>query len=112
MELHEQSAKVGLKRNQGKTKVMLSKLTPKTNIQVDDKNLENVDNYLCFGLLFSIDNIEIEIRRRSSSAWSKFGELSRYLQQTKFPLTLMNKIFPQCFIPTFTYGAETGTITK
>ena len=37
MELHEQSGKVGLKMNQGKTKVMLSKLTPTTNIQIDDK---------------------------------------------------------------------------
>jgi len=63
MELHEQNAKVGLKMNQGKTKVMLSKLTPKTNIQIDDKSLENVDSYLYLGQLFSIDNnIEIEIR--------------------------------------------------
>ena len=39
-------------------------------------------------------------------AWSKFGKLSKYLQDTKFPLCLKKKIFTQCVLPTLLYAAE------
>ena len=65
------------------------------------------------GQLFSLDeDLTTEIKRRISSAWSKFGRLSRYLQDVKFPLTLKRKIFNQCVMPVLLYGAETRTTTK
>jgi len=65
------------------------------------------------GQLFSLDeDSTTEIKRRISSAWSKFGRLSRYVQDVKFPFTLKRKILNQCVMPVLLYGAETWTTTK
>jgi len=45
-------------------------------------------------------------------AWSKFGKMSEYLQDEKFPLSLKKKIFTQCVIQTLLYAAETWATTK
>ena len=55
---------------------------------------------------------EIEIKRRISYAWNKFGKRSRYLLDQRYPLALKKKIFQQCVVPVFMYGSETWTVTK
>ena len=113
-DLHQHSLNVGLRMNKEKTKIMTSKLENSTaTIEVDGHPLEGVKSYVYLGQLFSLDeDSTTEIKRKISSAWSKFGRLSRYLQDVKFPFTLKGKIFNPCVMPVFLYGAETWTTTK
>jgi len=95
--------------NKEKTKIMTSKFEDSTaTIEVDGHSLENVKSYVYLRQLFSLDeDSTTEIKRRTSRARSKFGRLSRYSQDVKFPFTLKKKIFNQCVMPVFLYGAET-----
>ena len=81
--------------NKSKTKVMFNNLKLPADIKIDGQTLEHVNNYVYLGQLFSINtDSEIKIKRRISYAWSKFGKLSRYLQDQRYPLALKKKNFP------------------
>jgi len=113
-QLQTESHKIGLKMNKSKTETMfsnLSHISPK--IYVDKEELETVAHYIYLGEMIHMQGSqENEIKRRITMAWSKFGKMSEYLQDEKFPLSLKKKIFTQCVIPTLLYEAETWATTK
>jgi len=61
---------------------------------ITNEPLEMVDHYVYLGqLLHTEGSQQREMKGRNSMTWSKFGKLSKYLQDKKFPPALKKKIF-------------------
>ena len=108
-ELKIRSGEVGLKMNFSKTKVM-------TNIP-DAQNhqlpVEVVEHYIYLGHKIALgnENQTAEIDRRISQAWTAFGS-NKQIMRGKLPIKLKAKVFEQCILPVFVYGAETISLTQ
>lgn len=107
-QLQEKSLEVGLKMNSNKTKIMTTLDTE--NIQLP---VEKVTDYIYLGHKITLgrENQTSEIERRITQAWVAFGKLNTTFR-SQIPNSLKKKVFDQCVLPVFTYGAETLTLTK
>jgi len=112
-ELNTKSKEIGLKMNLKKTQVMLNDLADiGEDITLDGEPLEQVDRYIYLGQLITMDsNKDAEIRRRISLGWQAFGRASSIFK-SNMPMCQKRKVYNQCILPTFTYGAETWNLTK
>ena len=99
-QMHPESHRIELKMNKAKTKTMFSNIAQAPKIEVENEELETVQRYIYLGQMIQNNGSqEKELKRRVMMAWSKFGKLSKYLQDTKLPLCLKKKIFTQCVLP-------------
>ena len=73
-DLNRESLKVGLKMHKGKTRVMFNDKAQCRVIRVDNKALEEVEEYNYLGQVLKLtrDN-EHEIKRRITFGWKAFG---------------------------------------
>ena len=112
-ELNIKSKDIGLKMNLKKTQVMINNLAdPGEDITLEGTPLEKVEKYIYLGQIISMNsNKENEIKRRISLGWQAFGRASSIFK-SKIPISLKNKVYNQCILPTITYGAETWNLTK
>ena len=111
-QLCAESAKVGLKMNMNKTKIMNNKLCPLNNINVNGEVLQKVENYIYLGHQINCDNNNIlEINRRIGLGWAIFGK-HREIFKSNMPISLKTKLYNQVILPVITYGSETWTLTK
>ena len=111
-ELNEQSAKLGMKINMKKTKVMFNKYAQQLPVHVNGEIVEKVDNYVYLGQLVTMQNDKAaEIKRRIIARWIAFNK-HRYIMKSQLPMCLKRKVFNQCVLTTMTYGSQTWAITK
>ena len=110
--LNREILKVGLKMHKGKTRVIFNDKAQQRIIRVDNKNLEEVEeyNYLGQNLKLTRDN-EHEIKRRITLGWKAFGRQSEIMKGS-FPICIKRKVYNQCVLPTVIYGSETWKPTK
>ncbi|XP_060530472.1 uncharacterized protein LOC132704478 [Cylas formicarius] len=114
LELDQNSKKIGLKMNIGKTKYMTNdNITQETRIEIDNKKIEHTESYVYLGQKIEVskNNLKAELPRRISLAWTAFGRL-REVFCSGLPNTLKAQIFDQYVLPTLTYGTETWAINK
>jgi len=81
------------------------------SIQIEHEDIETVEQYVYLSQLVHMNRTQKkELKRQKIRTWSKFGKLSKYLQDPAFPLTL--KKFLQCVVPTLLYASERWATTK
>lgn len=107
--LRMESGKIGLKMNVSKTKIMTD--MPSANNL--DLPVDTVDDYVYLGhkITLGFKNQTAEVERRIAQAWAAFGA-NKLIFKGKLPLRHKVRVFEQCVIPVFTYGAETMSLTK
>ena len=111
-QLSDASAKVGLKMNLAKTKIVLNKFVEMEDVIVDGNKIEVVEEYIYLGQLQSGNkNMFGEINRRTKMGWSAFGKLNSIFK-SNMPLCLKRKVFDQCILPVITYGCETWSLNS
>ena len=75
-DIHETSKPVGLNMHLGKTKVMCNPAVNKTDININGRKIEEVDNYIYLGQMVTKDHDqEEELRCRIGLGWTAFGKL-------------------------------------
>ena len=75
-DIQETSKLVGLNMHLGKTKVMCNPAVNKTDININRRKIEEVDNYIYLGQMVTIDHDqEQELRHRIGLGWTAFGKL-------------------------------------
>ena len=102
--IQETAAKVGLKINRDKTKILL------VNYELNDQppkaldKLEIVDyfNYLGAKIASSYD----DFKRRRGIAWSQFWKLEKIWRSAKISLKLKLHLFDSLILSILMYGAE------
>ena len=113
IEVH--SKKFGLSMNVKKTKAMVisKNESPKVSIQVNDKIIEQVDQFTYLGQLITTDGrSEEEIRRRIAIAKNTFAKFSTLLTNRKVDIQTRIRT-TRCFVwSSFLYACETWTLTK
>ncbi|XP_071568106.1 uncharacterized protein [Temnothorax nylanderi] len=89
------SAKVGLKMNLQKTRILSPDVV---RFSVGDQTLEIVDRYvyLGHGIKLGKDNQTTEITRRMGLTWAAFGRLSFIIKDPTVPIDLKRKIYETC----------------
>ena len=112
-ELDAESRKRGLKINMDKTKIVKNDLVAPRIVKIQDKEIEEVDNYIYLGQRISLldKNMQKEISRRIQCGWKVFND-NKFLLKSEIPITLKRKLFNQCILPAMTYACETWTMTK
>ena len=108
--IQETAAKVGLKINRDKTKILL------VNYELNDQppkaldKLEIVDyfNYLGAKIASSYD----DFKRRRGIAWSQFWKLEKIWRSAKISLKLKLHLFDSLILSILMYGAESWTTTQ
>jgi hypothetical protein len=106
-DLADSSARIGLRMNLDKTKVMFNEHVLPDLIAICGAVLEVVQKYVYLGqsLQLGRNNFEDEVNRRILDilfllGCAAFGELRR----------VFSKVFNQCVLSVMTYGAETWTL--
>lgn len=109
--LNTESAKVGLKMNITKTKLMTnSKMEP---IDVEEQQLEYVDEYCYLGQIISpINQTTKEINKRIASGWRRYWSLKEIVKSKVHNMSTKRKVFNTCILPCISYGCETWSLTK
>jgi hypothetical protein len=110
-ELSHESKKVGLKKNNKKTKIMFNNFVEKHTIKVENIELEEVNHYIFLGQQISMDGDNMAEIKRIKLGWTTFGRNSMVLKGN-IPWCLKRKVFNQFILPVLTYGSETWTLTK
>ena len=110
--LSDESLKCGLKMNTNKTKVMFGPLTIPRPIRINNRDIEQVDEYVYLGQNFTLlhKSQDKEIQHRLKAGWSAFSK-HKDIYKGNLPMCLKRKVFNACVIPSITYGAETWTLT-
>jgi ribosome-interacting GTPase 1 len=114
--LVDASERRGLTINKGKTKVMVATKrnnSPRINIIVGDKVLDQVDQFNYLGSVMTWDvRCETEIKRRINIAKNKFSNIRKLVTNTKLSIRTRRR-FVKCYIwSTLMYGCETWTISR
>ena len=99
-----------------KTKTMVVGKTipsPRVNIMLDGKSIEQTDKMVSLGELLTADGrCEKEVKRKIALAKSAFHEMLRVLKSRNINMRTSKRIL-QCYIwSTLLYGCETWTLTK
>lgn len=111
-QLCDAGAKVGLKMNMKKTKVMHNQHAKAGKIKINNIEVETVDKYIYLGQLINMHSDKTEeVNRRLVAGWSTFNNV-RNIMTGKLPMHLKRKVFNQCVLPTLTYGCQTWALTK
>ena len=109
--LSKESAKVGLKMNFSKTKLMTN--SSKVDVKVSQENLEYVEEYTYLGQIISPkDQITKEVNTRIANGWKKYWSLKEIMKSRDLGMALKKKTFNTCILPCLTYGCETWALTR
>ncbi|KAF7240300.1 Protein mono-ADP-ribosyltransferase TIPARP [Varanus komodoensis] len=111
MRVKEESAKVGLKLNIKKTKVMAS--GPLTSWQIDGEEMEVVTNFIFLGSMITADSdCSQEIKRRLLLGRKAITNLDSILRSRDITLPTKVHIVKAMVFPVAMYGCESWTIRK
>ncbi|CAI5455831.1 unnamed protein product [Caenorhabditis angaria] len=111
-ELVQESAKVGLKINEAKTKSMRNRFALTRPIEIGNKTIENVDEYIYLGRQLNPQNELLpEIHRRRRAGWAAFKSIEKATDAITCQKTKAN-LFDQTVLPALCYGSEAWTLTK
>ncbi|KAI5743429.1 hypothetical protein M8J77_018082 [Diaphorina citri] len=103
---------IGLKMNISKTKIMYNEWCTAGYVSVDNKNLEQVEEYVYLGQLINLKgDFKPEIFRRINLGWRAYWK-NAMVFKSNMPLELKKQVFDQCVLPVLTYGSETWTLTE
>ena len=112
-DIHETSKPVGLNMHLGKTKVMWNLAFNKTDININGRKIEEVDNYIYLSQMVSKDHDqEQELRCRIGLGWAAFGKLDSIMWNKRIPLRLKTKVHNECILPVIMLGSETWSLSK
>lgn len=110
-DLSRVSKDVGLEMNATKTKLMTNAL--EVDIQVNDKRLEFVNEYIYLGQTITFkDQTTKEINTRIAQGWKKYWSLKEIFKGKDYNLNIKRKTFNTCILPCLTYGCETWALNK
>ena len=108
----EESLKIGLKIQKGKTKFMTD-IDTTDNIQINGTAIEKMTNYKYLGQTIAMENsTKQEVSIRIKAGWSVFGKYREIFLDRHLPMSLKRKVFNQCVLPAMTYGSQTWSLTK
>ena len=111
MNVKGESEKVGLKLNIQKTKIMAS--GPITSLQIDEKTMETVTNFLFWGSKITADgNCSHEIKRRLLLGRKALTNLDSILKSRDITLPTKVCVVKARVFPVVMYGCENWTIKK
>uniref|UniRef100_A0A8R1E941 Reverse transcriptase domain-containing protein n=1 Tax=Caenorhabditis japonica TaxID=281687 RepID=A0A8R1E941_CAEJA len=115
-ELVEICAKVGLRMNTNKTKVMRNTFASQSPVNVTLNNvttcIEEVNEYVYLGRLLNHNNeLEPELHRRRRAAWAAFNNIKNTTDALSYP-RIRAQIFDSIVLPALTYGSEVWTFTQ
>ncbi|CAF4908416.1 unnamed protein product [Pieris macdunnoughi] len=97
--------------NTEKTKVMTNSI--KTEIKVNGKILEYVEEYVYLGQIISHeDQMFKEIHKRIANGWRKYWAMKEIMKSKAMNIGLKKKVFNTCILPCVTYGCETWSLTQ
>ena len=109
MKAKEESAKVGLKLNTQKTKIMAS--GPITSLQIDGETMEIVRNYFG-GSKITADDWSHEIKRHLLLGRKVMTNLNSILKSRDIALPTKVHVVKAMVFPVVMYGCESWTIKK
>ncbi|KAF7240231.1 putative uncharacterized transposon-derived protein F52C9.6, partial [Varanus komodoensis] len=111
MQVKEESAKVGLKLNIKKTKIMAS--SPLTSWQIDGEEMEVVTDFIFLGSKITADgDCSQEIKRSLLLGRKAMANLDSSLKSRDFTLPTKVRIVKAMDFPVAMYGCESWTIRK
>uniref|UniRef100_A0A8D2J6E9 Reverse transcriptase domain-containing protein n=1 Tax=Varanus komodoensis TaxID=61221 RepID=A0A8D2J6E9_VARKO len=111
MRVKEESAKVGLKLNIKKTKIMAS--SPLTSWQIDGEEMEVVTDFIFLGSKITADGYcSREIKRRLLLGRRAMANLDSILKSRDITLPTKVRIVKAMVFPVAMYGCESWTIRK
>jgi len=111
-ELEQESAQIGLKINQKKTKAMINPYCRPGQISINGAAINFVEKHIYLGQEINIEHkIDGEIRRRRSAAWTSFRKIEDVLKRTT-DTKIRAQLFNTTILPALNYGAETWTMRK
>ena len=85
----------------------------KTDININGRKIEEVDNYIYLGQMVTKDHDqEKELRHRIGLCWTGFGKLDSIMQNKSIPLRMKMKVHNECILPVITYGSKTWSLSK
>ncbi|CAI5453963.1 unnamed protein product [Caenorhabditis angaria] len=111
-DLVQERAKVGLKINEAKTKTMRNRFALTRPIEIGNKTIEDVDEYVYLGRQLNPQNELLpEIHRRRRAGWAAYESIEK---ATDAITCQKNKarLFDQTVLPALCYGSEAWTLTK
>ncbi|KAF7237591.1 hypothetical protein EYD10_15725 [Varanus komodoensis] len=109
--MKEESAKVGLKLNVKKTKIMAS--GPLTSWQIDGEEMDIVTDFIYLGSKITTDgDCSQEIKRRLLLRRKAMANLDSILKSRDITLTTKVRIVKAMVFPVAMYGCESWTIRK
>ena len=92
-DIHETSKPVGLNMHFGKTKVMCNPAGNKSDININGRKIEEVDNYIYLSQMVTKDHDqEQELRCRTGLRWTASGKVDSIMQNKRIPLRLKTKV--------------------
>ena len=116
-ELQHESAKIGLRINQSKTKFMRNDDAALKDFVLQQQRLEEVDEYVYLGQNVCIRHEEgrtrmaKEIGRRQKAAWSSYNSMKEILNNTK-DQDIRANLFNSTVAAALLYGCETWSLTQ
>ncbi|KAF7243182.1 LINE-1 retrotransposable element ORF2 protein, partial [Varanus komodoensis] len=111
MRVKEESAKVGLKLNIKKTKIMAS--SPLTSWQIDGEEMEVVTDFIFLGSKITADgDCNQEIKRHLLLGRNSIANLDSILKSRDITLPTKVRIVKAMVFPVAMYGCESWTIRK
>ena len=111
MKVKEESAKVGLKLNIQKTKIMAS--GPITSWQIDGKTVETVADFIFLGSKITADGYcSHEIKRRLLLGRKAITNSDSILKSRDITLPTKVHLVKAMVFPVVTYGCESWTVKK
>ncbi|KAF7244353.1 putative uncharacterized transposon-derived protein F52C9.6 [Varanus komodoensis] len=111
MRVKEESAKVGLKLNIKKTKIMTS--SSLTSWQIDGEEMEVVADFIFLGSKITADgDCSQEIKRRLLLGRKAMANLDSILKSRDITLPTKVRIVKAMVFPVAMYGCESWTIRK
>ena len=111
MKVKEESAKVGLKFNIQKTKIMAS--GPITSWEIDGETVERVTDFISWGSKVTADgDCRLEIKRRLLLGRKAMTNLDSILKSSDITLPAKVCLVKTVVFPVVMYGCESWTIKK
>ena len=113
--LSANSKATGLKINSGKTKLFRLNTTNNEKVQVDDRDIDDVESFVCLGAnVSSSGGMEDDIKAKLSKARAAYPYSKPEKVQKNSQFTTKNKIriFKSNVISVLLYGCETWRMTQ
>ena len=111
--LAKHAALIGLKVNTGKTKVLKINATVRESLSLEDKQLEEVEEFIYLGSEVTNDgNCFKEVKNRIGKARQAFGMLRNVWKSGKISLSTKLRIFKSNVLSVLLYGSECWKTTN